>query len=239
MVKPKSVWESVKSFLHSASPWISMFITVVAAFGGGYYSYMLVEGESYSNLQLSNVKFERGYDYRNNNTTEYVEIDRIITLFNTKRADYPARISAVKSEIIDDDKHTSVENASSGFESTIVLPGDSIDINSQFTLKLNRVGNYTIQTTVEYLDVKSGELEKLYFFNQIIISSSNIYPEQPYVMNYKKLGIFDEFWMRGVGEHYEEYLNKVKYQTNHEYKKNPTKIERSGIQQWGITCSDN
>src|SRR5665648_454358 len=219
MVKSKSVWESVKKiweFLNRADtiPWIVMLVTIIAAFVGGYVSYMLVEGESYSNLQLSNVKFERGYIYQNNNTTEFIEIKRIITLFNTKRADYPARISAVRSEIIDDDNLTSVTNTSSGFESTIVLPGDSIDINSQFIMKLNKPGNYTIQTTVKYLDVKSGKLENLYFFSQIIVSSSNSYSEQPYIARFKNIGIFNEFWTIGIGEHYDAYLNKAKYIPN-------------------------
>lgn len=188
-----------------ASHWISISVVILAAVGGAvvgaYYGNYLWEQGTYSHLQLSFVDYKVNYPLTNNNNTENLMLEPVITLYNSKRSDYPARVVPVKSQIqtIDDGEIVIVANGVGGLENPIVLPGDSITVWSRVFMELNKTGNYTIQTTVEYLDVKSGKADKIEFHGDFYVYSSDRWDKDsyPYSIRFDETGIFNERWHIG------------------------------------------
>jgi hypothetical protein len=187
--------------LDKSSHWISIGVVILAAVGGAYYGHHLWEQETHSKLQLSFVDYKVNYPLTNNNNTENLMLETVITLYNSKRSDYPARVVPVKSQIqtIDDGEIVIVANGGGGLESSIVLPGDSITVRSRDSMELNKTGYYTVQTTVEYLDVKSGKADKIDFHGNFYIYSSDEWNKElyPYTIDFENTGVFNERWHIG------------------------------------------
>ena len=193
------IFEKLKSFLDKANPWMAILIVIVAAVIGAYLDHNFHEKETYSKLQLSFVDYKVNHPLTNNNNTENLMLEPVITLYNSKRSDYPARVIPVKSQIIDDEKIAIVANGVGGLENSMVLPGDSITVRSRVSMELNKTGNYTIQTTVEYLDVKSGKADKIEFYGDFYVYSSDSWNKElyPYTIRFEDTGIFNERWHIG------------------------------------------
>ncbi|MCK4652274.1 MAG: hypothetical protein KAT13_04225 [Methanosarcinales archaeon] len=194
-------FEKLKIFLDKASPWIAILVVLVAAVGGAYLNHTFHEKETYSKLQLSFVDCKVNYPLTNNNNTENLMLEPVITLYNSKRSDYPDRVVPVKSQIqtIDDGEIVIVANGVGGLENSIVLPGDPITVRSSVFMELNKTGNYTIQITVEYLDVKSGEANKIEFHEDFYVYSSDGWDKElyPYTIGFEGTGVFNERWHIG------------------------------------------
>lgn len=191
--------EKLTSVLDKASPWMAILVVLVAAVVGAHLDHKFHEKETDSKLQLSFVDYKVNYPLTNNNNTENLMLETVITLYNSKRSDYPARVIPVKSQIIDDEKIAIVADGRGGLESSIVLPGDSITVRSRVSMELNKTGNYTIQTTVEYLDIKSGKEDKIEFHGDFYVYSSGGWDNEfyPYTIRFEDTGIFNERWHIG------------------------------------------
>ena len=195
------IFEKLKSFPDKVSPWMAILVVLVAAVVGAHLDHKFHEKETYSKLQLSFVDYKVNYPLTNNNNTENLMLEPVITLYNSKRSDYPARVVPVKSQIqtIDDGEIVIVANGVGGLENSIVLPGDPITVRSRVSMELNKTGNYTIQTTVKYLDVKSGKEDKIDFHGNFYIYSSDEWNKElyPYTIDFDDDGIFNERWHIG------------------------------------------
>jgi hypothetical protein len=187
---------------------------ILAAVGGAvvgaYYGNYLWEKGTYSDLRLSFVDYKINHPLTNNNNTENLMLEPVITLYNSKRSDYPARVVPVKCQIqtTDDGGLVIVANGVGGLENSIVLPGDSITVWSRVSMELNKTGNYTIQKTVEYLDVKSGKVDKIEFHGDFYVYSSDSWDKDlyPYGIRFEDTGIFNERWH--IGKKYDIYVKR-------------------------------
>ncbi len=84
----------------------------------------------------------------------------------------------------------------------IVLPGKDAVIHSQISMELNKTGSYTLQTTVYYLDIKTGKLENIYFYRDFAIDTNSKYnkDEYPYKIMPANYDPYNSQW--NVGKKY-------------------------------------
>lgn len=64
---------------------------------------------------------------------------------------------------------------------------------------LNETGNYTLQTTIYYLDLKTEKRENLNFYMDFEVCSSSQYDkdEYPYLIKLSKYNPYDAHWNMG------------------------------------------
>lgn len=137
-------------------------------------------------LKISGVNYEVSHYLTNNNNTENLELEIKITLYNSNQSDCLGRVIPIHSKIIDNEASTVVGNGTGGLEEdSYVKPGDLKTFYSNAHMPLNQTGNYTIETTVEYLNVESGELEELYIIRDFYILPDNGKKLYPYILRFK------------------------------------------------------
>lgn len=181
-------------------------VAIISVLIGAGATYILYETSTDAELKLAHVNYENSYDLLNNNKTESLRLMPITTLYNTKRSDYPAKLFPAKNQIIDNQNHEIIAESVSGLDKAMILPGEAADICSIIYMTLNKTGNYTLQTTVYYLDVKTGEIETIEFYMDFCVYPNNKYDkdEYSYEMRPAKHDTFNKQWT--VGKKY-PFLN--------------------------------
>lgn len=174
-------------------------VAIISVLIGAGATYILYETSTDAELKLAHVNYEHGYDLINNNKTESLRLMPTISLYNTKHSDYPATLLPAKNQLIDCENYEIISETPSGLGEAIVLPGEAVDIHSRINMQLNKTGNYTLQTTVYYLDVKTGEMETIEFYMDFYVYSNNQYDkdEYPYKMRPAKHDTFNKQWTIG------------------------------------------
>lgn len=185
-----------RDVLRKSSPIIvTVIIAILSAWAGYYFNETSTDVE----LKLASVNYERNHELLNNNETESLNVMPKITLYNTKRSDYPARLFSAKNQIIDCETQQIISEAPSGLNEAIVLPGEDAVINSHINMVLNKTGNYTLQTTVYYLDLKTEEIENIYFYIDFTVYANSDYNKDlyPYKMRFTNYNPYNSQWNFG------------------------------------------
>lgn len=99
-------------------------ITLIGVFAG----YYLHETSAETELKIASVNYEISYELIHDNQTELAVIMPMVTLYNTKRSDYPARLFPEKNQIIDCENREIISEIPSGLDKSIVLPGESVEM---------------------------------------------------------------------------------------------------------------
>ena len=175
-----------------------LIITSIATIYAMYEIQVLSEKETHPNLIISHINQELTYSNSSSGFFDILLIKPSITVYNTKRSDYPARIFSVKCKILDvetgnvvvDNKHSIILGAGN----TVIDSGENINFYTQIQMKLNKTGNYTTQTTIEYVDLKDYSLRDIDFYNQFEIKERRRGNQTLYRAKLKEVGDFDELW---------------------------------------------
>lgn len=190
---------------------IALIITSSATIHTSYQIHNLSEKETHSNLIISFVSYELFYSNSSNGFYDLLTIRLDITVHNTKRSDYPARIISVKNKISDESEQVIVGNNDSSIigEGNVRLidTGETKEFSTEIQMNLNKTGNYTTQTTIEYVDLKDNTLKYIDFYNEFelekkLFGNQNI----RYEASLKKVGDFNELWALGK---YNQRLNVI------------------------------
>ena len=183
---------------------LALIITSGATISAMNQIYDLSEKDTHPNLILSHVNYEPEYKNSSNGLYDILLIKSYITVHNTKRSDYPARIVAVKSKILDsdtgqvivDDKHSSILGEGNV---RIVDAGETKEFYTEIQMNLNSTGNYVTQTTIEYEDLKDHSSKSIPFYNMFELNKETFeINRSKYTAELKEIGKFNEFWEEGT-----------------------------------------
>ena len=164
----------------------------------------LSEKETHPNLILSYVNYEPEYKNSSNGLYDILLIKSYVTVHNTKRFDYPARIVSVKSKILDyDTGKVIVDNNRSSIlgegNVRIVDAGETKKFYTEIRMNLNSTGNYVTQTTIEYEDLKDNAPKNIAFYNMFELNEETFeINKSKYTAELKEIGKFNEFWEEGT-----------------------------------------
>ncbi|WP_048063151.1 hypothetical protein [Methanococcoides burtonii] len=122
-----------------------------------------------------------------------------ITVYNTERSDFPATLFPPTHQIINCDSLEIVSDRRGGLETKTVLSGEAVTLNNKISMKLNRSGNYTLQTTVWHLDVKNDEVETLEFYRDFHVNPNDgeDSTHYPYITRYPIFDFENTPWTMG------------------------------------------
>ena len=163
---------------------VPSFVEGLTVFGSFIFPEKIEKQETL--LKISGVNYEVSHYLTNNNNTENLELKIKITLHNSNQSDCIGRVIPIQSKIIDNEAYTVVGNGTGGLEEdSYVKPGDLKTFYSNAHMPLKQTGNYTIETTVEYLNVESGEFEEFYIIRKFYILPDNEKKLYPYILKFK------------------------------------------------------
>lgn len=205
--------DTTKHYNVWASIIIPITVTIITS-SVMYGIYLQSENETHPNLIISYVNDISTYDNitQNDGTYNLYKIKKEITLYNTKRSDYPARIVSVKSKIHNTDKNRLiVDNNYSSFishDDRIIGAGESVKFETEiYNMELNKTGNYTSKTIIKYVDLKDSTLKSIGFYCEFEIKEKYDFNLKLYRPKYNEVGNFDEQW--AIIE--EQSFDKTKY----------------------------
>lgn len=202
---------------------ITLVVGIIGAVVGASVGYYLLESSTDTELKLAHVNYENEYHLFNDNKTESLRLMPIITVYNSKRSDYPARLFPAKNQIINCENLHILNEAPSGLNEAIVPSGEAVVIYSGIDMLLNKTGSYTLQTTVHYLDVKTGEMETIEFYKdfEIIPNGNHDKDLYPYKIWSGERDVYNKPWKIGnkFGLLNENQLNPRTQWENTIYKK--------------------
>ncbi|TFH42984.1 MAG: hypothetical protein E4G94_05505 [ANME-2 cluster archaeon] len=165
-----------------------------------YEIYYMSEEETHPNLIISQASPELTYDRTRIGFNDIIIIEPTISIYNTKRSDYPARLILVKGKILDDnteqvivgDKHIPMTGGDAVIDS-----GENTKFSTQIQMELNKTGNYTTLIAIEYVDLKDYTRQSIDLCYKFEVKEQTNGNQILYEGRLKEVGDFNELWAIG------------------------------------------
>ena len=183
---------------------VALIITSYATISTMNKIHDLSEKETHPHLILSYVNYEPTYSNSSNGLYDILLMKAHITVHNTKRSDYPARIVSVKNKILDydtgkvivDNNHSSIMGEG---DVRIVDAGETKIFRTEIQMNLNSTGNYITQTTIEYKDLKDNARKSINFYNMFELKEETFeINKSRYAAELKNFGKYNERWEQEI-----------------------------------------
>ena len=191
-VKRSDIWSIITIFV--------LIVIAIATIGATNNIYYLSEEEKHPNLIISHANSELTFDRTRIGFNDVLFIEPTISIYNTKRSDYPARLISVKGKILD----AETEQVIVGDKPLPMTGGDAVidsGQNTKFTtqiqMELNKTGNYTTYVTIEYVDLKDYTRQTIDLCYKFEVKEKTYGNQILYEARLKEVGDFDELWAIG------------------------------------------
>ena len=191
-----------RSDIRSIITILVLIVIAIATILATYDIYFLSEEETHPNLKISSANPELSYNRNRsiNGFNDILFIEPTISIYNTKRSDYPAKLISVKGKILDaateqvivGDQHLPMTGGDAVIDS-----GENTKFSTQIQMELNKTGNYTTQITIEYVDLKDYTLKSIDLYYEFEIKEQRYGNQILYVARLKEDEDFDELWAIG------------------------------------------
>jgi hypothetical protein len=162
--------------------------------------YYLSEEETHPNLIISRANSELESDRTRIGFNDLLFIKPTISIYNTKRSDYPARLISVKGKILDVDTEQVIvrdKPLPMGGGDAVIDSGENTNFSTEIQMELNKTGNYTTHITIEYVDLKDYTRQSIDLCYKFEVKEQTDGNQILYEATLKKVGDFDELWAIG------------------------------------------
>ena len=165
-----------------------------------YEIYYMSEEETHPNLIISQANSELTYDRTRIGFNDILIIKPTISIYNTKRSDYPARLISVKGKIFDDNTEQVIVGDKcipmTGGDA-VIDSGENTKFSTQIQMELNKTGNYTTLIAIEYVDLKDYTLQSIDLCYKFEVKEQTNGNQILYEARLKEVGDFNELWAIG------------------------------------------